>query len=95
MAAALNNTAAAMPSGPHDDIGAHVDAVAAIGVQVPGRPEHHRVTAVETAKRVRRGVRPRAVGNPAVGFDLDDDGAYAAAGEGGAEQPMRGRDRID
>ena len=95
MAAALSNTAAADAVGPAGDIGAHVDTVAAVGVHAPGRPEHHRVTAVETAIRVSRGVRPRAVGDPAVGLDLDDGGAHTATDQGGAEQPMRSRHRVD
>jgi hypothetical protein len=41
------------------------------------------------------GVRPRTVGDPAVGLHLDDDGADTASGESGAEEPMGRRDRID
>src|SRR5262249_39045363 len=77
------------------DVGAGVDAVAEIGVEASGRPEHHAVAAAAPPVGVRRRVRPRPVGNPSVGLHLDDDRAHAPPGEGGAEQPVRGRDRVD
>ncbi len=77
------------------DIGADMDAVAAVGVEPPRGPEHHDVTSAETAIRVRGGIWPGTVGNPAVRLHLDDDGAHAASGEAGAEHTMRGRDRVN
>jgi hypothetical protein len=44
---------------------------------------------------VRRGVRPGTVGNPAIGLDLDDDGAHATPGDCGAKESMRGGDGVD
>ena len=72
-----------------------MDPVAAVGVKAPGGSEHHGVAAAEATVRVGRGIRPGAVGNAAVGLDLDDDGAHPTAGQGGTEQSMRGRDRVN
>ncbi len=84
------------PVGSAHDVGADMDAVAAVGVE-PSRAARTSPTLrpAATAVRVRGGVWPGPVGNPAVGLYLDDDGAHAAAGEGGAEQSVRGRDRVD
>src|SRR5262249_6663269 len=77
------------------DVGADMNPVAAVRVKPAGRPEHYGVAAVETAVGVGRGIRPGTVGNPAVGLNLDDDGAHRPSGDGGAEQSMGGRDRVD
>ncbi len=64
MTAARNSTAAAASSQPHDHIGAHMDAVAAVGVHPAGRAEHHGVAQPRSAKRVRRRIGPGPSGGP-------------------------------
>lgn len=69
--------------------------MAAVGVKPPRGPEHDVVAAIAAAVRVRRGVRPGTVGHPAIRLDLDHHRTHTPSGNSCAEQPMRGRDRVD
>ncbi len=64
-----------------------MDAVGAVDVGVPWRPEHHRVALGAPAVGVRRRV------GVVVGFDLDDHAADSVDGERCADQV--GRHRVD
>ncbi len=75
-------------------IGAQVNSVASVHVQVAGRPEHHPVAVRRAAKRVRGRIGPRAVRHAPVRLHLNDQCPYATRLDGGAEQALRGLYRV-
>ena len=76
-------------------VGAHMDSVTAVGVQVPGRPEHHRTPGRRPTERVRSRIRPGSRWWAAIGLDLDHGRDDVPAVQRGAEQPSSRGHRID